>query len=230
MARKHLAALPLALTGLMALTAPAMADVRNFPYSYPYNTPEAGERELELYTDLNSSNVLKNQLELGYGITDRWSASLYGVFSNLHTSGRKFDSLKLQTRYRFAEQNELPVDTGVYVEYIQPLEAGKPVELEAKLLLEKTLGNVVFDSNLVVEKELAADEPFVFAATLGGGYAVSDSLKLGVETRYKDIAAGDKFYAGPTVALNLGATRLVGGVYYGGKGETMGRVIIGQEF
>lgn len=231
MARKYLAALPLAATALMALTAPAMADVRNFPFSYPYNTPETGERELELYSEYNAtSNKLKNQLELGYGVTDHLSVSLYGVFTNLHTDARKFEAVKLQSRYRFAEQNELPIDTGLYLEYEHPLEAGEAGVVEGKLLLEKTLGNFVFDSNLVAEKALTADEPFEFAATLGGAYSLSDTVKLGVESRYTGIGAGDKFYAGPTASLNFGSTRLVGGVYYGGSQETLGRLIIGQEF
>ncbi|HEY9856361.1 MAG TPA: hypothetical protein V6D05_11520 [Stenomitos sp.] len=228
MARKLLAALPLALTAMMAVGAPAMADVRNFPYSYPYNTQEAGEREIELYTNLNSAGKLSNQLELGFGVTDHLTMSLYGVFSNLHNDTRAFDALKLEGRYRIAEQNELPVDMGVYLEYEHPIQADAG-EVEGKLLLEKTLGNFVVDSNLIAAKELA-DEPVSFGATLGGAYALNDALKLGIETRYNSIGAGDKFYAGPTAALNLGGTRLVAGVYYGGSQETQGRLIIGQEF
>lgn len=229
MARKHLAALPLALTAMMALGAPALADVRTFPHTYPYNTPEAGEREIELYTDYSSANRLRNQLELGYGVTDHLSLSLYAIYDNLHTADRHWDALKLEGRYRLAEAGEWPVDTTLYLEYEKPFAADDPQELEGKVLLEKTLGKVVLGSNLVVAKALG-DEPFEYEATFGTAYAVNEDLRVGVEGLYEEIGAGDKFLAGPTLSFNPGATRLVGGVYFGGANEVQGRLIIGQEF
>lgn len=231
MARKPLAALPLALTAWIALSAPAWAGVRTFPFTYPYDNPEAGERELELWTLYIAANqYLRNQLGLAYGVTDNLSVLLFGVFSNLHTDARRLRGLKVQSRYRFGKKDELPLDAGILLEYEHPLAAGVSGEVGGRLLLEKTLGSFAIASNLTAEKDLEATKPFEFGATLGGAYVLNAALKLGVESRITRIGAGTRAAIGPTVSLNIGGSRLVGGVYFGGNRVQVLRLILTQSF
>ncbi|MBI2252271.1 MAG: hypothetical protein HYU63_05975, partial [Armatimonadetes bacterium] len=58
------------------------ADVRDYLVTYPYGTPFKGEWELELWNDFNTDKnnadltYNRNQIELEYGITDRYMAGL----------------------------------------------------------------------------------------------------------------------------------------------------------
>jgi hypothetical protein len=218
--KKFLAvALPLTFL-LMALGATAArADMRNFPFTYQYATPDAGEREIELWARLNSTQALVNDVEFEYGLSDRIALSAYATFENLS----RLDALRLEGRYRLAEAGEWPVDTSLYLEVEQSI--GGPTNIEAKLLLEKTLADWVVDANLITERDVIGD-PQNYNAGLGIGYALNETLKPGVEAVYNDHA----FYAGPTLALYFGPTHGTIGAYYGADGAFRGILNLSQEF
>lgn len=162
-------------------------------------TSPAGTTEVELYTtqsrasfDDGSPQTFELQLELEYGITERWDVSLYHVFEQTTGSGTPADpgealhlaEMKLRSRYRFAERGELPVDPVAYLEAVKVFGAGV-YEVEAKAILSRDLGlltialNPIFAvtfGNDVVEPELEAG----WAA--GVTYEVAASLKVGAET------------------------------------------------
>jgi len=62
------------VVGMWVLGAlPALAHEDTFAWTYPYMTPDRGERELELRTVMGSaSGYQKNELELEWGVTDRF--------------------------------------------------------------------------------------------------------------------------------------------------------------
>lgn len=209
----------LTLACLFGSASAALADDRYFPFGYSYNTADQGERELELYTDYNSANQLENQLEFEYGVTDRLTLGVYGIFEQL----RSFNGYKIESRYRLAEKGEWPLDTTLYLEFENPFAEGPT--LEGKLILEKSLGNWLVDANLIGEKHLN-DEPLAFNGTLGAGYLFDDTYSAGLEARYDE----QKLYAGPTFTALWGPTHLTAGAYYGGASEVLGRLVVSQEF
>ncbi len=224
---KHLAALPLALTALMVVATPVTATRRTVPLSSASDQPKSAGPELELWTFYHfPRGFMRNQLGIAYSLGDRLNVVLFGVVTNLHTDARKFRALKLQCRYRFAAKNVLPVDMAVHLDYEHPLGAGEAGVIGGRFLLEKRFGAYGFTSNMLAEKGLDTAKPFEFGTTLGGTYAFSPSLKLGVESRYIRIGARDLLFIGPIASLDLGRTRLVGGVSAGNRGALQGRLII----
>ncbi|HEY9720388.1 MAG TPA: hypothetical protein V6D47_00115 [Oscillatoriaceae cyanobacterium] len=201
--------------GLAATARVARAD-RYFPFSYPYNTDEQGERELELYSDVSASG-LENRLEFELYPTDRLALAASGYLHN----GTQFDGWALEGRYRLAEPDVLPLDTALYGE-IEDAQGEGPT-LEYKLLLEKTFGEWEFDANLIGEHHFRGGDEF--GATLAGGYFFDENTIAGIEARYD----AQKLYAGPTWSRMWGPYQLTAGVYYGGADALLGRLVLAQE-
>src|SRR5436309_2948127 len=109
-------AAPLAMMLLIASTPrTAHADRRSFFQTYEYQTMNKGGVELELWNEQDrpdfgsAATGLQFQLEIEYGITDRWDIALYQILSQppptMTTPGvLAYDATKIETRYRFAER------------------------------------------------------------------------------------------------------------------------------
>lgn len=202
--------------GLLAPARAALAD-RYFPYSYPYNTDEQGERELALYADATGRG-LENALELEYDLTERVVLAAYGYLHN----GTQLDGWAIEGRYRVAEPDVLPLDVGLYGEVSDA--RGEGPTLEGKLLLEKSLGDWVFDANLIGEHHFQAGD--AFGATLAGGRFFDENTLGGVEALYD----ANKLYVGPTAMKYWGPYQATAGVYYGGANELRARLVLAEEF
>ena len=106
----------------LVVPAVAHADRRAFTHTYEYLTAPEGQTEVELHTEQaratwgdGAAETYTFQLELEHGITDRWDIALYHVFEQSSGApGAAVDlhlaEIKLESRYRFAERGELPVD------------------------------------------------------------------------------------------------------------------------
>lgn len=185
------------------------ADWRPYAYSYSYLTAYQGEREIELYTDYDfkdSTYTLKNQLELEYGITDHWMASIYGVFKSTQSSTYQFDQTKLQTRLRFGETDQFILDPAVYVEYKIPA-SGAAHALELKQILSKDINDWNITTNLVAEKELAAGKDWSYAYTLGLSRMLRGNLRAGLETK-GSFGNNPIFYLAPSIAVIFGEIKM----------------------
>lgn len=191
-------ALPaLALT--LALPSLASADRRAFTQTYEYMTMPRGETEVEIYSTQNqatwdddSPSSFELALEVEHGITDRWDVALYHIFDQSTGDGTvtnpgeafHFAELKLESRYRFAERGELPVDTVAYLELVKVF-GGSVYEAEAKAILARDFGQVTVAVNPIVEIEFGGDVPEAEVGlgwAAGATYEVAPSLKVGAET------------------------------------------------
>jgi len=195
----------LLISGIAALlwcgaTSTAQADRRIFPYTYPYMTLPEGGLEIEHYLEAGYMEMdnpdtqfiekdtevfWEHEVELEYGITDHWDLGIYHVFEEAPYESFEYRGAKLRTRYRFAEEGQWPVDTGVYLEVAY---FDNEVELEQRLILAKILGKLEVDFNLKVEQEFEKEKPeneweteYVLNPLLGIGYHFNRKFAAGIE-------------------------------------------------
>lgn len=243
---RWLAAPCLALAPLL-LAPQALANPHPLPYSYPYQTLPKGKVEVEEIVDLVPVRVsseqedgtreavmaLRYQLqtELEIGVTDRLELALYFAFrqgATADTPALRFEGMKQRLRYRFAEEGDLPVDIGAYLEVA---EFYNEIELEQKLLLSRRFGYLTAVANLWVEQEYyfqTQDWKLIYNPTLGASYELSPSFMLGLEYWARgrfdqadegtpdasgDTPSGTRHYLGPTVLLQSGEAWWSTGVY-----------------
>ncbi len=124
---------------------------------------EQGEVELEYLLDYSVDNdpaksgSTRHQIELEYGVTDRWLTAIYGDFRKRPGQKFAYQGLKWENIYQLFEQGERWLDAGLYFEYIIPQRSlNKPDALEFKLLLEKQTGRFIHTANLIFKKEIGA--------------------------------------------------------------------------
>jgi hypothetical protein len=169
------------VAGALTLSSFAMATPRPLPFTYPVETLDKGELELELYGDMTpltveSSNatgtpagnvttttshwapfyLLQNEFE--YGLSDRVELGFYQVFEanpqpgpDGPTNTMTFDGFKWEVRTRLAEMGEWPVDVGLYFE-LETMH--DELSFEEKVLLQRRFGQLRLMANLWVEETI----------------------------------------------------------------------------
>src|SRR5438552_2082579 len=130
---------------LVLLTATATADRKSFTNTYEYATLPEGQTEVELWHtqsrntwQSSTAQRFEQKVEIEHGITDHWNMAMYTVFTQVAgttTAAEPFglDSVRVESRYRFADRGEWPVDTVAYLEVGKDFGAGI-YELEGKAI------------------------------------------------------------------------------------------------
>lgn len=201
------------LASLTALGGVAHADLRSFTHTYEYQTMPEGKTAFEFWhtqtraeSDSNSPQSYQGIFEIEHGITEHWDLAFYQVFeqtsAGLMSEGLHLSEAKLETRYRFAERGEWPVDTLAYFELAK--EFGENLyELEAKAIGARDFGDVTVAANAIVEIEVGKDaletEPEVGWA-VGATYQAHPKFRVGVETW--GAVEEEEVYAAAGPALN----------------------------
>jgi len=143
----------IAAFGLLIAFGQAQADRRNFAWNYEYKTVPQGGAELEYYFTPELEKVEDDfkiswghQVELEYGITDRFDVGFYQMFKQEPDSTLKYTGYKVRGRYRFGEQGLYFLDPLIYLEFVQ-----KPggIEFEERLILAKNISKSFFTFNLI---------------------------------------------------------------------------------
>ncbi len=206
----------------LGLAAAAQADRRAFTRTYEYVTQAEDALELEYYltqsqADMSqaSTRSIEQQVEIEYGLTNRWDISIYQVYSQPSGGGLYYSATKLRTRYRFSERGINPVDVLAYLELIRP-SLGSSWKLEPKLVLAKDIGKVTVAVNLIPEFVFtqaggadggSTETEFEPGWALGVTYEASPKWKLGAETwgsmeeAFDSEARTTELYAGPAVSF-----------------------------
>jgi len=167
-------------------------EAREYLVNQGYHTADQGEVEVEFYNDMNLSDLdndgtyhSKHQIEFEYGVTDHLQVAYYEVYTWDRTKDWERDAFKVETKLRFAEAGEWPVDVALYTEYKNPdgHREKNSDEVENKIILNKDFGpwNVV--GNFVFEKKINTDSPWGYEYTAGANYAVTPQTRLGVELK-----------------------------------------------
>ncbi len=224
----------------------ASANPKVLPFTYGTNTNPKGQGEVETYVDLvplrarsgTTGEVVKYlmpqmQTEFEWGISDRVELGLYVSFvPRLGDSLASYpvsteaNGAKGRIRWRFADEGDWPIDVGIYTEFVAN---DREIELEAKLLLQKRIGNLLLVSNLWAEHEFYYDgrREWVLNPTFGFQYQVHPTFFPGVEAwmrmeipanaqadvQPKPFNFGPHVYVGPTMMVDWGRFFLTTGVY-----------------
>ena len=226
-----------------AFLAPAArADRRTMIRAYEYMTQPQGNLELEIWNEIEAPKgggfdqaATVHRIELEYGLTDHWDLALYHVFAQEPGDSFRFDSWRLETRYRLFEKNVLPVDVELYFEVERPANFTEPFETEEKLILEKDFGRFALVANLVAEQKLFhAGEGHLWEIDAGARYEVLPQLRLGAEFWTMQETAGGvtegSYFAGPSVSFASSKLWLQIGAGFGlgdSAGATFVRSVLG---
>jgi hypothetical protein len=198
----------------------ASADRRLFTHTYEYKTVPEGRTALEFWHtesrdtwDNTTPQRLESILEIEHGITEKWDAAIYTVFEQVAggtvggvmtpSESFRLSEMQLESRYRFADRGELPVDILAYGEFVKVF--GESLyEIEAKGIFARDFDKVTVALNLIAEIEFGKNAPETepeFGFALGATYEVHPKLNVGVETfgeiGEEEVAAS----VGPAIAV-----------------------------
>jgi hypothetical protein len=146
---------------------------------------EKGELEFEFRGQYDiderasKDNLQKYLYAVGYGVTDHWFTEFYGESERTKNSADedlnfKFTALKWENRFQLTERGKYFVDVGAYLEYEASFENKHPDNIEAKLLLAKSLGKTQHRLNLTLEQNIGRHP----GEDLVGGLAWSSRYEL----------------------------------------------------
>jgi hypothetical protein len=221
----------------------ASATPQPLPFTYVYETLPKGSLELEQYADYTPIRVLDQtgagviygasqfQTEFEYGITDRLELGLYVTIAPTTDAVQNLPPLtegtgiKERLRLRLAEEGQWPVDVGLYGELV---ENERELELEAKVILQRRIGDLRIVANLWGEREYENfsihQGDWVINPTLGLTYQVTPVFHPGVEgwmraewpdsnPHPRPFNLGPQVYVGPTMMFDFGNFWWSTGVY-----------------
>ena len=191
----------------------AQADRRDYVWNYQWQTMLQGRLELEWYFDYRMKDfedsgaaTHRHQLELEYGITDRWDVAAYAVIQD-PDDGTDTDyevgKIKLRTRYRFGEEGQYWMNPLLYLEYQRAVDGSGADIGEVKLILDRSFGRFDTVLNFVWEGRLDKGGDDEWKVLGGVGYQVSEAFHAGIEAGYTHEGAKDKLAVGPTLAWTL---------------------------
>ena len=220
-----------------AIAPAARADRRTMIRAYEYMTQPQGNLELEIWNDVDAPKeggfdqaATLHRVELEYGVTDNWDFALYHVFAQEPGASLKFDSWRLETRYRLFEKNVLPLDVELYLEGERPADFTAPWEIEEKLILEKDFGRFALVANFVAaQKIMHLYDGHAWEVDAGARYELVPQLRLGAEFwTIQDTVAGvttGSYYAGPSISFATSKLWLQVGAGFG-LGDTSGATFV----
>jgi hypothetical protein len=188
-------------------------------YWFDYGTRPEG--------DFNRHNVA-----LEYGITDHLMIDGRATVDNPDNGNANFDSARLETRFRFTEEGDWPIDLALSAEVnTRRLENGHyQYGLEPRLVLSKDLGRLNFTLNVAEELPVNRGAPSVELAS-GVRYNAANLLRFGSELKYDVHERGGAIIPQVTLAFPHEITFKVG--YSKGfdqNRENFARFVIEVEF
>lgn len=214
----------LACVCLSTLSTTARAQERAYFVTYDHYLEEPGNLEVALasttgFPKAGQAGYTAPWLELEYGVTGWWTAELYLEGVTTRRDGSAFTGWRWENRFR-PLRGEHAVNPVLYVEYESINEASRiqkeivgsgrlsaePIadlreehahELEAKLILSSAVRGWNLSENVILEKNLSADE----GVELGYSVGVSRSLgglASGTACRFcrENFVAGVEAYGG----------------------------------
>ena len=210
------------LIGVLAALVPvlARADRRAYGETYGAVTAPKGALDLELWSTYHAPPggappgtpyLLRHQVEVETGLTDRWDVAVYGIARQLEGSSTELEAAKLETRFALARPGEWLVDPVLYLEARKAFVDERPFSIEEKLILGKDLGRLNLALNLAAEQELeGGDVKPEWSYALGSSWEFLPALRLGAEAfgsfARETVAAGRRrteslLWAGPAASL-----------------------------
>jgi len=213
------------------LVAPhASANERHFTYTYESAVLSPGKLELEPWTTFrvgreNFYTRFDQRLEFEAGVVDGLQTALYWNMTAVaedvtstdpalpptetRVQSFSFTGISSEWKYQLSDPVADPLGFALYFEGTAGL---VEAELEAKLIFDKRVGDLLLAANVVGEHEWVFEVPgetereVKLELDLAGGLFLSQSFLLGLEVRNQTVWAseegfeGSAFFAGPVVA------------------------------
>src|SRR5512137_52848 len=206
-----------ALAIISMIPAISLADERPYAFTYEPTVSARGEVEVEFYETLyqprtggSASQEWVHQLELGYGFTDRFTLSAYGVFRTTSATAFEPAAIRLEGRYKLLDAGSSPLDLVLYLELEKEVVDDKPWAIEEKLIFGRTSGSFSWAANLIAEQEFPAGggQEYKVGWSVGAAVEPVHGLRVGAETfggwtREADGAEEWTAWAGPTGSVAL---------------------------
>lgn len=190
------------LCGACLCAVASKATERSFTYTYEPETMPKGGLEYEQWVTLRAGrdaavgqqdfNRWELRHELEYGVTDKYTLSLYvneslenyhDPVAGSHYSHFQFDGISLENKYLVLDPLERPVGLALYLE---PRYAGNQAELEQKIILGQRHGDWKWAFNLTHATEWADDFHSTegeVETSLGLSRSLSPRWSVGIEAR-----------------------------------------------
>lgn len=202
---------------LSMIPAISLADERPYAFTYEPTVSVKGEVELEFYETMyqprtggSDAKEWVHQLELGYGITDQFTLSAYGVFRTTSSTSFEPAAVRLEGRYKLLNASDAPLDLVLYLEVEKEVVDDKPWAIEEKLIIGRTYKSLSWAANLIAEQEFPADggNELKLGWSVGAAAEPFRGLRLGAETfgwRTKEVDGAVIWtaWAGPTGSVTL---------------------------
>ncbi len=205
------------------------ADEKRFARSYTSYTLPSKALEFEFWQTgrinkgVGSYYRWQPRFEVEYGVTDRFTASMYFNFNEVKSSGNinpskplSLSTTSFEFRYRLTNPSEYFIDPALYFELSY---GGDKIEYEPKILFTKRFNDFisVMNINSEIERDIAGKETeSAFELTLGLAYELNKNISIGLEFRndrnYKEIYEKEENQAtfiGPTISFHGGRIYLV---------------------
>lgn len=220
----------LLLMGFIVIV-PEVADANERKFSYTYETSvlPQGAREIELWnTDRRGRSYfyrrLDQRVEYEFGVSNNLMSAFYLNYSwrvkdsNEDAAGGTKSasysvSISNEWKYKLMDRVADPFGFALYGEgTVGP----DKTELEAKLLFDKQLSNILIAFNIVAEQEWGYDvkngdteieDEFITEFDLGVSYSLTENFSIGIEARQHSVSLNgtlthSAFFAGPVVAVS----------------------------
>jgi hypothetical protein len=228
---------------VLSVAAPAAANPRPLPFTYPHEQLVEGATELEQFIDFTPVKArdgttadptgygsFQFQTEFEHGLTDRLELGLYVFYAPTSSSftdvPRPFqgNGMKQRLRYKLADTGAWPIDVSLYGELV---ESDTEFEIEAKLILQRRFGLARIMANMTAEQEFEyeGDKDLVISPSAGATFEITPAIQPGFEwwmrAEYKEedapavrpFAFGPHQYIGPVVMLQFGPLWWTNGFY-----------------
>jgi hypothetical protein len=207
---------------LLFIMGGSFANERKFTYTYQSGVLGKGNKELEIWStarigrDIPYFARLDHRMEFEWGITNNLQTAFYLNFRNITqdngsgiNSEFEFQGLSSEWKYQFSRPSKDPVGFALYGEVgLNTNEA----ELEAKLILDKSIKKNTFALNLVFENEWEfssgeAESEIALEGDFAWCYDISRSFSAGIEVRnHNEIVEGQwehsALFAGPVLSFS----------------------------
>ncbi|MDD5688124.1 MAG: hypothetical protein PHE88_09880 [Elusimicrobia bacterium] len=203
-----------------------------------YLTLERAEVETEYWFDYgnnrqNANNFLRHHAAVEWGITDHWMVDGRGTIKSAIGDATTFDGGRIESRYRFAEENALPVDIAISGEL--NWERNKTGDItsgiEPRVVLSKDFREKLnFTLNMSEELRFNVGTP-AFLIAAGIRYNWTELVRIGTELHYDTQDHAGSLIPQVWFALQKGVTAKVG--YSAGLDnnyEDFGRLAFEVEF
>jgi hypothetical protein len=154
-----------------------------------YLTLRRGELEAEYWFDRgwrsdDEGNFTRHNAAIEWGITNHWMVD--GRVTAISDNDTRFDSGRLESRYRFFDEGELPVDLAASFEINSEREpdGSTTIGIEPRVIVSRDIEERLnFTTNFSEEISLDSGTP-AFLVAFGSRYNWSNLIRVGSEFQY----------------------------------------------